>query len=83
MITAYSYNFKNPRFYSKYFKWLNPGIYSLLIREAVAGSASAPWAFNPKVIIDKLGLTEFLVDGGLIANSPALYSFNIAHSLSN
>lgn len=83
LITAYSYNFKKPRFYSKYFLKLNPGIYSLLIREAVAGSASAPWAFNPKIITDKLGLTEYLVDGGLIANSPALYAYDIAKSLEN
>ena len=54
-----------------------------MIREAVAGSASAPYAFNPYILVDKLGLTEYLVDGGLVANSPSLFAYDIAHSLSD
>jgi patatin-like phospholipase/acyl hydrolase len=32
MITAYEYNSKQPRFYSKYFNRIDPGFYNLFIR---------------------------------------------------
>ena len=32
MITAYEYNSKQPRFYSKYFNRMDPGFYDLFIR---------------------------------------------------
>jgi len=81
IITAYEYNSKQPRFYSKYFNRLDPGFYDLLIHQAVAASSSAPFGFNPYPFMNKYGLEEFLVDGGIICNSPALYAYEIASDL--
>lgn len=75
LIAAYSFNAKAPRFYSKYFLRINPGIYDVLLREAVGGSSSAPVAFNPEVIVDKYNITEVLVDGGVICVNPSGYSY--------
>ena len=47
-----------------------PEYYNVEIKDATEGSASAPIYFSPKV----LG-TQVLVDGGLIANNPALYAY--------
>lgn len=44
-----------------------PAIYDVLMSKAVEASAAAPIYFAPKTLADQV-----LVDGGLIANNPAL-----------
>ena len=74
-MTAYSYNAMAPRFYSKYFLRLNPGIYDIPLVKAVGGSSSAPVAFNPEVIVDDFNITEVLIDGGVICVNPSGYAY--------
>ena len=80
-IATYSYNSKKPRFYDKYFIRQDPGTYNGMIHEAVAASASAPGAFNPKTMKSAFNITEELIDGGVICNSPAYYAYETASSL--
>lgn len=80
-IAAYGYNSKKPRFYDRYFIRQDPGTYNGMIHEAVAASASAPGAFNPKTMTSAFNITEELIDGGVICNSPAYYAYETASSL--
>jgi patatin-like phospholipase/acyl hydrolase len=75
LVTSYEYNSKTPRFYSKYFRAVDPGRYDVLLRTAVAASSSAPIYFDPKTYTNKLDIKETLIDGGLICNNPSLYAF--------
>ena len=52
-----------------------------MLREAVGGSASAPTYFDPMTYIDQYGTKERLIDGGVIANNPALYAYFVAKRL--
>jgi patatin-like phospholipase/acyl hydrolase len=45
---------------------------NVLIRDAAQASSAAPIYFDPKSIE---GISDALIDGGVIANSPAFYSF--------
>ena len=74
-IVAFSYNEKEPRFYSKWFINNDPGTYSVDIKNASASSSAAPLYFYPNHYINGFGIEEFLIDGGLIATDPALYAF--------
>ena len=74
-IVSYSYNAKNPRFYSKYFNKEDPGTYSVDIPTAVASSSSAPFYFQPNTYTNGFKIKETLIDGGLIANDPAYYAY--------
>ena len=78
LVAAYSYNAMVPRFYSKYFLNINPGIYDLPLKLAVGGSSSAPIAFNPEVIVDHFNITETLIDGGVICVNPCGYAYYYA-----
>lgn len=78
VIVAYDYNGRQPRFFSKYFAAMNPGVYDTMIRVAVGGSAAAPTYFDPMTYIDHYNITERLIDGGVIANNPSNYAYNIA-----
>ena len=80
-IASYDYNSKTPRFFNKYFNREDPGNYNTMIRDAVASSASAPGAFDPKTLINGFNITERMVDGGVICNSPALYAYECAVGL--
>ena len=42
------------------------------IRDAAQASSAAPIYFDPKSIA---GISDALIDGGVIANSPAFYSY--------
>lgn len=44
----------------------------ILIRDAAQASSAAPIFFDPKSIP---GISNTLVDGGVIANNPAFYSY--------
>lgn len=45
---------------------------NVMIRDAAQASSAAPIYFDPKSID---GISDALIDGGVIANSPAFYSF--------
>lgn len=66
---------------SKYFVKLNPGLYSYKIHDAVAASSSVPGGFDPKTYVNKFNITERLIDGMVMCNSPALYAYEIAANL--
>lgn len=80
-IASYEFNSKLPRFFSKYYNWVDPAGYNFLIREAVAASSSAPFYFEPMKHTNKFGITELLIDGGTICNNPSLYAFIYARNL--
>ena len=54
-----------------------------MLKEAVAASASAPVAFQPEHHVNKFGITEQFIDGGIICNTPAFYAFEAAKYLDN
>lgn len=53
---AYDYNSQQPRYYSKYFAKINPGVYDVKLSEATAGSSAAPAFFAPNSVFDNYGL---------------------------
>ena len=75
LIVAYDYNSRQPRFFSKWFDSMDEGIYDTYTRVAVGASAAAPTYFDPMAYDDMYGTPERLIDGGVIANNPALYSY--------
>ena len=49
----------------------------------MAASSSAPIGFDPLLHVNVFNITEILVDGGVICNSPALYAYFIAKEFNN
>jgi hypothetical protein len=78
LMIAYDYNNQEPRFYSKEFIKIDPGIYDVSIGFASGASASMPGGFPPQVREDAYGLQEVMIDGGIIANNPSLVGRLIA-----
>lgn len=70
VIVSYDYNSHQPRIFSKFASHRNNGTYNVSITDASEASSAAPIYFDPKVIGNQV-----LVDGGIIANEPALYSY--------
>jgi len=58
LIVAYDYNSQEPRFFSKYFSFLDPLIYDVPVGNATGASSAAPTFFDPKVNKDGFGFTE-------------------------
>jgi patatin-like phospholipase/acyl hydrolase len=54
----------------------------MLIADATGASSSVPAAFKPKILRDGFFNTNYLIDGGLIANNPGLYSYMLTKYLS-
>lgn len=81
LVTSYEFNSHSPRFYSKYFKSIDPGRYDVYLRDAVAASSSAPIYFDPKRRTNQFSMNETLIDGGLICNTPSLYAYQMAKHL--
>jgi patatin-like phospholipase/acyl hydrolase len=48
--------------------------------DATGASSAAPLFFEPKRYVNKYGLQELLIDGGVICNNPTLYAYEIAHN---
>jgi patatin-like phospholipase/acyl hydrolase len=69
-IIAYEYNSHQPRVFSKFSAHYSSGNYSVGLANASEASSAAPIYFDPKVIGDQV-----LIDGGVIANNPAFYSY--------
>lgn len=73
MIVAYDFRNHVPVFFTKYAALKNTsGVMNLFIRDAAQASSAAPIYFDPKSID---GISDALIDGGVIANSPAFYSY--------
>eukprot|EP00347_Sterkiella_histriomuscorum_P015022 403358603 len=70
LIVAFEYTKHEPRLFSKYSARKQPEIFNVTIINASQASSAAPVYFNPKVIGDQI-----LLDGGLIANNPSLFSY--------
>lgn len=81
LIPAFEFNQNEPRFFSKYFNRIDPGIYQLPFWEAVASSSSAPFYFDPMSRTDGYGFDAKLIDGGIICNNPSLYAYYYAKYL--
>lgn len=69
-IIAYEYNTHQPRIFSKFTVQTNPENFAVGISNASQASSAAPIYFDPKVIGEQV-----LIDGGVIANNPAFYSY--------
>lgn len=81
VIASYDYNQQEPRFYSKYMSWLASYSYDVEISNATASSAAAPVFFDPNKIQNGFNFTEYLVDGAVICNNPALYAYEMASKI--
>merc|ERR1719329_162527 len=81
LISAYDFNSQQPRFYSKYFLHHNTGNYDVKLREAMGGSGAAPIYFDPQTLMNKFGINEVVVDGGIICNNPSMYAYMLAKYL--
>ena len=74
MIVTYDFRHHVPVIFTKYAA-TNPdtaGKMNVMIRDAAQASSAAPIYFDPKSID---GISDALIDGGVIANSPAFYSY--------
>lgn len=69
-IVSFEFNTHTPFTFSKYNARLYPQYYDVSIANATESSAAAPTYFDPKVIGDLV-----LIDGGVIANDPALLAY--------
>ena len=54
---------------------MNPKIYAVYINQATQASSAAPTYFDPASNANQYGLIEYQIDGGIIANNPAMYAF--------
>lgn len=81
LVVAYDYNSQEPRFYSKYYAEIDPNIYNVNLDIATGASSAAPTYFKPKDRVNGYQMQEFQIDGGVICNNPALYSYYMAKAL--
>ncbi|TNV73200.1 hypothetical protein FGO68_gene11325 [Halteria grandinella] len=74
MIVAYDFRNHKPVIFTKYAATNKDtsAKMNVLIRDAAQASSAAPIYFDPKPIE---GISDALIDGGVIANSPAFYSY--------
>ena len=49
-----------------------------MLRQAVGGSSSAPFYFNPLEFVNKYNISNEFIDGGIICNNPAFYAYLLA-----
>ena len=81
IITSYEYNSQDSRLYSKYLAELDPDVFDLRTSFATGSSSAAPGFFEPQQFINGFQQRELLIDGGIIANNPALLSYMFATHL--
>lgn len=74
MIVAYDFRNHTPVIFTKYAatEKATKAKMNVMIRDAAQASSAAPIYFDPKSID---GISDALIDGGVIANSPAFYSY--------
>jgi len=75
LVVAYEYNSQQPRFYSKFFSEKDKAVYDVKMSKATGGSSAAPVYFEPQQLQDMYGLEQLVIDGGIIGNNPALFSY--------
>lgn len=71
MIVTYDFKGQKPVIFTKYAAKKDP-LMNQYIRDAAQASSAAPIYFDPKSIP---GISDALIDGGVIANSPSFYSY--------
>ncbi len=71
MIVTYDFAGQKPVIFTKYAAKNDPKM-NQYIRDAAQASSAAPIYFDPKSIP---GISNALIDGGVIANSPSFYSY--------
>jgi len=81
LMVSYGYNEQKPRFFSKHFAKVDPGIYDIPMAVASASSSSAPVYFQPNTVTNKYDMTEMLIDGGVVGNNPSLYAYHLARQI--
>lgn len=81
VVASYAYNEQEPRFFSKYFNYLDKGVYDVKVGIATGASAAAPTFFDPQEVQNAYGIVEKLVDGAVICNNPAYYAYQIANKI--
>ena len=69
-IISYEYNSHQPRIFSKFSDATGGSNFTVGLSNASQASSAAPVYFDPKVIGEQV-----LIDGGVIANNPALYAY--------
>lgn len=55
LLVAYSYNAREPRFYSKYEAQNNPGVFNVTMQVAASASSAAPLYFDPYIYVNGNG----------------------------
>lgn len=83
LVVSYDYNSQSPRYYSKYFTNQQPNVYDVLYSNATASSSAAPFYFEPMRIMNKYGMQDLLLDGGLIGNNPSMFAYLMQSKLRN
>lgn len=73
MIVSYDFRNHKPVIFTKHAAQSDPRM-NVDISDAAQASSAAPIYFDPKDM-SKYGLSNALIDGGVIANSPAFYSY--------
>lgn len=81
MLVSYNFNTQQPHLYSKYYAKINPGYMDVTMAKAAGGTSAAPIYFEPQNIMDRYGIPNLIIDGGIIANNPAIYCYLLAHDL--
>jgi patatin-like phospholipase/acyl hydrolase len=71
MIVTYDFRNHTPVIFTKDAARKDPKM-NVFIRDAAQASSAAPIYFDPKSID---GISDALIDGGVIANSPSFYSY--------
>lgn len=54
---------------------IEPNRFEVLTSNATGSSSAAPGFFEPQKILNGYGQMELLIDGGIIANNPALLAY--------
>lgn len=75
LFVSYDFNHNQPRFYSKELARKDMNIFDVTISQASASSAAIPGGFPPKNVMTGYNITDVNIDGGIIANNPALYAY--------
>jgi uncharacterized protein len=80
-IISYEYISQTPRLYSQYFAGKYPGIYDVLMYDAGGATSAAPIYFDPKILITPNGTNEYLIDGGVVENNPAMFAISLNNDI--
>lgn len=78
-LVSYEYITQTPRVYSKWAAKTFPNTSNITMYDAAGATSAAPYYFDPKLINTTItNEPEYLIDGGLIANNPSMWSIQTA-----